>query len=108
MDKKLAILEYNFLFTPSSETYTNLYQFESTLAKYLDERGLEAEIIKSVEGGLAKRFMYIKPKEVLLPDKPNPVGRPESMKTHINDLRNKTIKAPQRDFRQTHQLKVIK
>jgi hypothetical protein len=96
------------MFEPSTETWTNLFQFEQQLAKYFEMCHLEAQIIKSVEGGAANRFMYIKKKEAIITEKPNPVGRPESMKTHVNDLRTKKIKAPERDFGQNHQLKVIK
>jgi len=105
---KVAILEYNFIFTPSTKTWTNLYQFEQQLAKYFSMCNLEAEIIQSVDGGSSKRFMNIRPKETLIKDPPKSVGRPPSLKTRFDKLRTKTVKAPERDFRQTHQLKIIK
>lgn len=106
--KQLAILEYNFFFEPSTETWTNLYQFEQSFAKYLLSCGLEAEVIKSIEGGISKRFMYIKKTPVSIPDPKNAVGRPASLKTYVGSFSKKTVKAPERDFKTTHQLKVIK
>ena len=107
--KQLAIIEANFMFEPSSETWTNYYQFESSLKKYFDACGLEAQIIKTVDGGNSnKRFLFIQKKEMVLPDSKNPVGRPQTLKGRVNELRARKVKAAERDFAQTHQLKVIK
>lgn len=104
---KVAILEYNFIFTPSTKTWTNLYQFEQQLAKYFSMCNLEAEIVKSVEGGSSKRFMHIKEKETIV-NEPKPIVKATAMKAHFDKMRTKKITASERNFRQTRKLKVIK
>ena len=62
----LVFLEYSFLFDPD-ETWNNLHAFESDLAKFFNEHGTEAIVIKAVEGAPAKRILYIKKTEELQP-----------------------------------------
>ena len=62
----LVFLEYSFMFDPE-ETWNNLHAFESDLAKFFNEHGTEAIVIKAVEGAPVKRILYIKKKEELEP-----------------------------------------
>ena len=62
----LVFLEYSFLFDPD-ETWNNLHAFESDLAKFFNEHGAEAIVIKAVEGAPVKRILYIRKKEELQP-----------------------------------------
>lgn len=59
MAKKMAFLEYAFLFEPTS-TFTNLYEFEQTLADFFAAHGYAAEVLDSVDraaGG--RRVVYL-------------------------------------------------
>jgi hypothetical protein len=70
--KQLAYLEYKFLFDPS-ETWAHVHEFESGLADYLSERGLEAQFIETV--GTGTKIMLIK-------KKPDPVITDEQSSGH--------------------------
>lgn len=63
---RIALLEYSFMLDPD-ETWSNLHAFESVLAKFFEEYGLEAIVIKSIEGASSKRMMYLRKKEGLHP-----------------------------------------
>lgn len=63
-DKEVAFLEYAFMFDPS-ETWSNLYQFEDALAKYFDECGLEAVVVKTVTGQAGKRILMLNKKPMI-------------------------------------------
>ena len=52
----LVFLEYSFMFNPD-EAWQHVNQFEQDFAKFLDERGFEAETIKGV--GVGKRILAI-------------------------------------------------
>lgn len=97
---KVAFLEYTFIFDPS-ETWTTLWDFEKDLAKYLGDHGLEAEIIKTIEGqGNGKRLLFIRKRESppILTQKKNPPGRPLSVRGIINKMTAKKPRAAERDF----------
>lgn len=57
--KNLAFLEYSFLFDPT-ETWQYLSKFESDLAKFFGSLGYQAEIIRTVEGQVGRRILYIR------------------------------------------------
>lgn len=73
--KNLAFLEYIFMFDPN-DTWSHLYEFENQLAKFFSSHNMEAQIIKTVEGGSTRRILLIKAKPLM------PVGpsRPEEKK----------------------------
>lgn len=66
MAKNLVVLEYLFIFNPE-ETWDTLSGFEKDLARSFNEHGLEATIIKSIEGQQGKRVLLIQKKEELQP-----------------------------------------
>ena len=98
MAAKLVFLDYTFMFD-STNPFNHLYEFETALGKFFDERGLQAENIKSVEGSLAKRVMYITRKpDMGQPDSPKPVGRPVTLKGQIQRLSDRKFRAPALQF----------
>ena len=66
MAKNLVVLEYLFMFNPE-ETWDTLSGFEKDLARSFAEHGLEATIIKSIEGQQGKRVLLVQKKEELQP-----------------------------------------
>jgi hypothetical protein len=54
----MVFLKYNFIFD-SSDTWSNLSEFENTLAKYFEEHDMEAKIIQTVSGQVGDRLMLI-------------------------------------------------
>lgn len=62
MAEKLVVLEYLFMFDPD-ETWDSLSIFEKDLAKSFAEHGVEAKIIKSIEGQQGKRVLLLKKKK---------------------------------------------
>lgn len=73
-DAQIVMLEYSFLFEVP-ETWTNGYAFEQDLAKFLEAMGLQAKILKMVEGvNQGRRVLYITQK----PKPPEPVAPPKT------------------------------
>ena len=58
MAKKLAFLEYTFVFEPSAETWMKGFEFEKDIMDFLAANQLEAEVIDTV-GGATRRVVYI-------------------------------------------------
>ena len=56
--KQLAIIEYTFIFEPSSETWQSGFEFERDLADFFAAHGLEANMV-DVTGGATRRVIYI-------------------------------------------------
>ena len=83
----IALLEYAFMFD-TGEAWSNLYQFESTILKYFDALGFEAEILKTVEGATGRRILMLKKKPQVVngPTEKNPVGRPQTTGSKFKDL----------------------
>lgn len=61
-----VVLEYIFMFDPE-DTWNNLNAFETDMAKTFAEHGVEATIIKSIEGQQGKRVLLLQKKEELQP-----------------------------------------
>lgn len=61
--KQVALLDYKFLFDPS-ECWSSVWEFESDIGKFFDACGLEAQIIKGVDGQAGARVIFLtkKPK----------------------------------------------
>ena len=70
--KKLAFLEYAFIFDPDS-TYSNVYDFENKLGKFFKSEGMEAQIIDAVKGYTGRRVIFVTKIEDLLD---NPIKKP--------------------------------
>lgn len=84
MNKNMAFLDYTFLFNPV-ETWQHLSQFESDLADFFATLGLEAEIVKSVNGQPGKRLLLIqRVKSKVNEITPTPMRSP---KEQLKDLR---------------------
>lgn len=72
-----VFLEYSFLFDPDT-TWDSLSSFEKDLADFFAAHGLEAEIIKMVEGQIGGRILWIKKMDIFdkmsLTPPPKPKG----------------------------------
>jgi hypothetical protein len=64
-NKRIALLEYSFLFEPDT-TWQRLSDFEDDLARFFRDNGLEAEIVKTVDGQVGNRVLWIKKHETAL------------------------------------------
>ena len=62
----IVFLEYFFVFDPA-DTWQHVDQFEGDLSKFLDEHGLEGEIIQSAEDKKGKRILKITKKPIIPP-----------------------------------------
>lgn len=96
------------MFDPA-DTWSSLYEFEKDLAVFFNQKVLEAEIIKSVEGQEGNRILFIRrkdrldamatdKKEIIVSSEPKAKGRPISVQTKLKTLAKKIVKAPERDF----------
>ena len=70
--KKLAFLEYAYIFDPSS-TWSNIHDFENKLGKFFAREGYDANIIDYVGESNGKRIIFLTKIESNL-DKP--IGKP--------------------------------
>lgn len=98
MANPVVFLEYTFLID-TEKAFQHLYQFEKALADYLGTLGLQAENIKSVEGSLAKRVMFITRRQdgAMIPsgqEERKQAGRPIMLKTRIKQLSDRKLRAP--------------
>ncbi len=94
MGSPVVFLEYTFLID-TEKAFHHLFEFEKLFGEFLDSRGLQAENIKSVEGSLAKRVMFITSKtDMGQPAEPKPVGRPVTLKGQIKRLSDRKLRAP--------------
>ncbi len=93
----IALIQYAFLFD-TSEAWTNLYQFESTLVKYFETVGFDAEILKTVEGARGMRILMLKKKVTVVVPEKNKVGRPQSMGSKFKDMAQRKLRKPALEF----------
>lgn len=99
--KDLALLEYLFMFDPSS-TWTHLYQFESDLVKFFTEHGMEASLVPTITGGEGRRMIFLAKKQEVIANnnQKNPVGRPPSIGTMFRKIEPvKKVRAAEKKFR---------
>jgi hypothetical protein len=95
---KIILVDYTFMFDDSSP-FSHLFEFEKALGDFFDSKGLQAQIIKSMEGAFSKRVMLINKKEEIVPPaEPRPVGRPQTLKGKIRELSDRKFRAPAREF----------
>lgn len=65
---KLTFLDYEFIFEPGA-TWSNMYDFENTLAQVFKSRGFEANILDATRGFAAgRRVIYVTKISDLLDD----------------------------------------
>lgn len=102
--KQIVLLEYTFMFEPG-DTWAHLYEFEKTLSDFFATKGLDAQIIKAIEGGGTKRVLYLRKKETPMPTMGTSGGRPKSLKGIIKNMTSKTVMANERDFKKGKLLK---
>ncbi len=95
--KKIAFLEYVFMFDPS-KTWSHLSEFEATLARFFSGMNMEAEIMLPIGGQEGRRILYIRTKDQLNVEQPNPVGRPKTLGGQMRDMKAKEETARERDF----------
>jgi len=102
MANPVVFLEYTFLID-TEKAFQHLFEFEKLLGEFLATRGLQAENIKSVEGSLAKRVMFIT-KRIdggMIPsgqEEHKQAGRPIMLKTRIRQLSDRKLRAPAIQF----------
>lgn len=91
MARKIAVLEYSFIFDPS-DTWSSGYEFENQLADYFAAHGIEAEIVETA-GGTGRRVIFMQRMEVKMtePQKPNTQAR--------DQIRQVQQKAPPKDYK---------
>lgn len=79
--QKLALLEYLFVFDPT-QTWGHFHEFESELAKFFEQRNLEAKAIETIAGSPTRRMLLIQPIKSEAPVNPNPpksAGKPKNV-----------------------------
>ena len=92
MAKQIVFLRYNFMFD-AVETWQHLAQFESDLADFFTAHGLEARIVKTLEGQIGDRIMLItKVAEGLEADKSS--EKEIQQKVDIQKARSKVTRLP--------------
>lgn len=88
---KYILLSYQFLFEPDA-SWTSLAAFESDLADFFGAYGLEAEVIKSVDGQMGNRILLIQKSEQLPGGITNTSVKPTPkiiVKEQVDKLRDK-------------------
>ena len=61
---KKVLLEYMFFFEPSSQTWTSVGEFETSLARFFASHGLEAETVDIFGTSNSRKVILITPKKV--------------------------------------------
>lgn len=64
--KQIAACTYTFVFDPA-ETWAHLYEFEKSLAKYLEADKMAMKIIEPMGAGIAGKMIHIYPIETIAP-----------------------------------------
>lgn len=96
--KPLAFLEYAFMFEPT-ETWSNIHAFERDLADFFAAHGLEAQVLKTVDGATGRRILFVRKIELLTIAPPTATpGRPKSIKRVFNDMAQRNPKAGEKNF----------
>ncbi len=98
-NNKVVALEYTYMMNPA-ETWQHLYQFEQDFAKFLEERGFEAEVITNIDGQISqRRLLFIRKRKGIIPmPAPSSPGRPKTPQGLLRDMQEKKINAATRDF----------
>ncbi len=95
--KNLVALQYNFIFPPG-DTWAHLYEFEKSLADFFAAHGMEATVIRPIEGGSAGRTLIIEKMEIVaLPQAP-PDERRKQPGSQLKDMAERKLRAPALKF----------
>ena len=89
--KTYAMIEYIFMFDPT-ETWSHLYEFEKALGDFFKSKGLDAQVVKTVDGASGRRIYIINKKEVFIPAPSPEIGRPKGLKSIIRDVKDTKLK----------------
>ena len=81
-----AFLEYAFIFDPV-DTWQHLFEFEQDLAKFFNERNLQAEILETVGGQSGRRVIVITKKEMIKIPESEPEVKPDKVSTSKKRLK---------------------
>jgi len=96
--RQLTFLEYTFMFDPAV-AWPRLADFENLLAKFFAEHNFEADKIQAIGGSQGRRILYLKPIPMInIPGERKAVGRPQTVKGKIREMKEKKISARERDF----------
>ena len=86
-----------WLFDPVKTTWTTKYDLEQWVGRHLAMDGLQAERLEIL--GMDQMIVVINSKDDVKIPTPPKVGRPISLKTHIEQLKPGKTTAKERDFR---------
>lgn len=96
--KNLTLITYSFLFDPTT-TWSHLYEFEKSLSDFFAAHGMEAEVIKTVDGAMGTKVLAITRIQTIVAPPPNPVGRPKQPGSQFKDLSEVKLRAPALAFK---------
>ena len=103
-----VLLRPSLFFDPAQTGWTSVSQFESWFARKLAESGLEGEVVPTIPSQELVFLIKAKPM-ASIPDvsnmTPKQMGRPKSLKSHIESLAPKTETAASRAFKKGKFLK---
>jgi hypothetical protein len=95
---RIIFADVTFMFDNNSP-FAHYFEFEKSLFDFFDSKGLQAEVIKSMEGAVGKRIVLVTKKpDMGQPEPPKPVGRPVTLKGQIRRLSDRKFRAPARAF----------
>ncbi len=96
--KNTVFLDYTFLFD-ASEAFTHLYEFEKALSDFFVAYGMEAKVLKTIEGASGRRIIVLtKLAPIPLPQDPKPQGRPREPSSQFKQLSERKLRAPALKF----------
>ncbi len=83
-----ALIEYIFVFDPR-DTWASLPEFEISMKRFLNEEGMDMQIVKNVEGGNSRRMILIskKPEEPIAPPKESPKQPKQQLKEMAKNIK---------------------
>jgi hypothetical protein len=95
-----AYLEYVFMFTPSTKTWTNLFQFEGDLTKFFTDHNIDVTVIKTVDGQNGRRILLLAGREEVLNQPMEKKEKPRSIGDKIKSLApERKMSAAEKAFR---------
>jgi signal recognition particle subunit SEC65 len=98
--KKYVRMDFCWMFDPN-ETWQHSFQVEKEIADFLRAKGLEAELVKTVDGSTGYPMYLIKRVDPLLQAvKETETPKNEAMKTIIDKIRYKEPSKQEKQFKQ--------
>lgn len=58
--QEMAFLEYSFLFDPREVGWPTIQDFERDMSAFFEAYGVEAQVLKTIEGQFGRRILYLK------------------------------------------------